>query len=67
MSLKVKKKVIITQRGMEWIPYLVLYTQEIKHKIMAAQVELTSLNISGGKPVASNVMNGAGTLSPCPF
>lgn len=25
---------------------------------------LTSLSISGGNPVPSNVMNGAGTLSP---
>lgn len=29
-----------------------------------AYVKLTSLNISGGKPVVSNVTNGAGTLSP---
>lgn len=27
---------------------------------------LTSLNISGGNPVASNVMKGGGMLSPCP-
>lgn len=65
MSLKITKIVIITTQGMECV-HILFYNPKTEHEIMA-QVKLTSLNNSGGKPVASNVMNGAGTLSPYSF
>lgn len=40
------------------------YLSPSTEKLIAVQVELTSLNISGGKPVASKVIKGGGTFSP---
>lgn len=58
---------MITQRK-EWkgLPIYHLITKTTKHNNILASWEkkLTSLSISRGKPVSSNVINGAGTSPP---